>query len=312
MTLARESKATQEANNLIMFQAYPFHSSTYVSSAGAPPLHPSSLYLGNTFEAQIPFAVTDPTELSNCTDLVMGGSSSSSSEDLEGLGAMLSFTPGDNHSYNRTPWAYPCNSPLIFEQGGGVGDHFSSSIPVESFRLFSSGDSFFRGEEKERERSLCLQHKRPYPGEEIKVQASKRVCGYSKAMDVDMDMDMDMGGDCIPSLLFRKPTKQRHVPSKDPQSIAAKNRRERISERLKILQDLVPNGTKVDLVTMLEKAISYVKFLQLQVKVLATDEFWPAQGGQAPEVGQVKEAIEAILSSHNSKASSSSPSNPTM
>ena len=28
------------------------------------------------------------------------------------------------------------------------------------------------------------------------------------------------------------------------------------------------NGTKVDLVTMLEKAISYVKFLQLQVKVL--------------------------------------------
>ena len=30
----------------------------------------------------------------------------------------------------------------------------------------------------------------------------------------------------------------------------------------------MPNGTKVDLVTMLEKAISYVKFLQLQVKVL--------------------------------------------
>jgi hypothetical protein len=46
------------------------------------------------------------------------------------------------------------------------------------------------------------------------------------------------------------------------------NRRERISERLRTLQELVPNGTKVDLVTMLEKAISYVKFLQLQVKVL--------------------------------------------
>lgn len=76
------------------------------------------------------------------------------------------------------------------------------------------------------------------------------------------------------------------------------NRRERISERLKILQELVPNGCKVglnfltcrswhkaindiyiyvilsivlimqvDLVTMLEKAITYVKFLQLQVKV---------------------------------------------
>jgi hypothetical protein len=45
------------------------------------------------------------------------------------------------------------------------------------------------------------------------------------------------------------------------------NRREKISERLRTLQQLVPNGTKVDMVIMLEKAISYVKFLQLQVKV---------------------------------------------
>ncbi|XP_071692889.1 uncharacterized protein [Rutidosis leptorrhynchoides] len=103
--------------------------------------------------------------------------------------------------------------------------------------------------------------------------------------------------------------KNKQKPStqpKDPQSIAAKNRRERISERLKVLQDLVPNGSKVDLVTMLEKAISYVKFLQLQVKVLATDEFWPVQGGKAPEISQVKDAIDAILSSSQKDRSSSS------
>ncbi|CAM0944581.1 unnamed protein product [Alopecurus aequalis] len=87
------------------------------------------------------------------------------------------------------------------------------------------------------------------------------------------------------------------TPPKDPQSLVAKNRREKISERLRTLQELVPNGTKVDMVTMLEKAISYVKFLQLQVKVLATDEFWPAQGGMAPEISQVKEALDVILSS---------------
>ncbi|CAI0450884.1 unnamed protein product [Linum tenue] len=105
------------------------------------------------------------------------------------------------------------------------------------------------------------------------------------------------------------PSSSSSPPSKDPQSIAAKNRRERISERLKVLQELVPNGSKVDLVTMLEKAISYVKFLQLQVKVLATDEFWPAQGGKAPDIAQVKEAIDAILSSsrgRNNKNSSNS------
>lgn len=33
--------------------------------------------------------------------------------------------------------------------------------------------------------------------------------------------------------------------NKDPQSVAAKVRREKIAEKLKVLQDLVPNGTKV-------------------------------------------------------------------
>ncbi|KAE9598795.1 putative transcription factor bHLH family [Lupinus albus] len=102
-----------------------------------------------------------------------------------------------------------------------------------------------------------------------------------------------------------KTSKPKASLSKDPQSVAAKNRRERISERMKVLQELVPNGSKVDLVTMLEKAISYVKFLQLQVKVLATDEFWPVQGGKGPDISQVKEAIDAILSSQRESSSSS-------
>lgn len=125
-------------------------------------------------------------------------------------------------------------------------------------------------------------HKRAYTGEN--AQTSKKQCTSAS-----------------------KSSSKSKSPSspKDPQSVAAKNRRERISERLKILQDLVPNGNKVDLVTMLEKAISYVKFLQLQVKVLATDEFWPAQGGKAPDISQVKEAIDAILSSQRDGSSSS-------
>ncbi|XP_021766162.1 transcription factor bHLH54-like [Chenopodium quinoa] len=60
----------------------------------------------------------------------------------------------------------------------------------------------------------------------------------------------------------------------DPQSLYARKRRERINERLKILQSLVPNGTKVDISTMLEEAVQYVKFLQLQIKLLSSDEHW--------------------------------------
>lgn len=60
----------------------------------------------------------------------------------------------------------------------------------------------------------------------------------------------------------------------ESQSLYAKKRRERINERLRILQNLVPNGTKVDISTMLEEAVQYVKFLQLQIKLLSSDEMW--------------------------------------
>ncbi|XP_047342779.1 transcription factor RSL2-like [Impatiens glandulifera] len=60
----------------------------------------------------------------------------------------------------------------------------------------------------------------------------------------------------------------------DPQSLYARKRRERINERLRVLQNLVPNGTKVDISTMLEEAVQYVKFLQLQIKLLSSDELW--------------------------------------
>ncbi|XP_062213360.1 transcription factor RSL2-like [Phragmites australis] len=60
----------------------------------------------------------------------------------------------------------------------------------------------------------------------------------------------------------------------ESQSLYARKRREKINERLRILQNLVPNGTKVDISTMLEEAVQYVKFLQLQIKLLSSDEMW--------------------------------------
>ncbi|KAG2604637.1 hypothetical protein PVAP13_4NG115857 [Panicum virgatum] len=64
----------------------------------------------------------------------------------------------------------------------------------------------------------------------------------------------------------------------DPHSIAERLRRERIAERMKSLQELVPNANKTDKASMLDEIIDYVKFLQLQVKVLSMSRLGGAAG----------------------------------
>ncbi|KAL1548946.1 basic helix-loop-helix transcription factor [Salvia divinorum] len=67
----------------------------------------------------------------------------------------------------------------------------------------------------------------------------------------------------------RQRVRARRGQATDPHSIAERLRRERIAERMKSLQELVPNANKTDKASMLDEIIDYVKFLQLQVKVLS-------------------------------------------
>ncbi|XP_004301388.1 PREDICTED: transcription factor bHLH85-like [Fragaria vesca subsp. vesca] len=76
------------------------------------------------------------------------------------------------------------------------------------------------------------------------------------------------------SLNLNGKTRATRGSATDAQSVYARRRRERINERLKVLQNLVPNGRKVDISTMLEEAVNYVKFLQLQIKMLSSDDMW--------------------------------------
>ncbi|RDX71960.1 Transcription factor UNE12, partial [Mucuna pruriens] len=68
---------------------------------------------------------------------------------------------------------------------------------------------------------------------------------------------------------IRPRVRARRGQATDPHSIAERLRRERIAERMKALQELVPSINKTDRAAMLDEIVDYVKFLRLQVKVLS-------------------------------------------
>ncbi|CAL4919580.1 unnamed protein product [Urochloa decumbens] len=97
----------------------------------------------------------------------------------------------------------------------------------------------------------------------------------------------------------RPKVRARRGQATDPHSIAERLRRERIAERMRALQELVPNTNKTDRAAMLDEILDYVKFLRLQVKVLSMSRLGGA-GAVAQLVADIPLSVKGEASDSGS------------
>ncbi|KAF7059046.1 hypothetical protein CFC21_065999 [Triticum aestivum] len=115
------------------------------------------------------------------------------------------------------------------------------------------------------------QHFQPHPQQQTAPMPSQTFgrAGGAPGGGAQPQQQAGGGGGGGPPAPPRQRVRARRGQATDPHSIAERLRRERIAERMKALQELVPNANKTDKASMLDEIIDYVKFLQLQVKVLS-------------------------------------------
>ncbi|CAM0905531.1 unnamed protein product [Alopecurus aequalis] len=98
----------------------------------------------------------------------------------------------------------------------------------------------------------------------------------------------------------RPKVRARRGQATDPHSIAERLRRERIAERMRALQELVPNTNKTDRAAMLDEILDYVKFLRLQVKVLSMSRLGGA-GAVAQLIADIPLSVKGEASDSGGK-----------
>ncbi|XP_074576175.1 transcription factor PHYTOCHROME INTERACTING FACTOR-LIKE 13-like [Curcuma longa] len=96
----------------------------------------------------------------------------------------------------------------------------------------------------------------------IGIQGESHPCLKRKQRDTNYSKDQS---EMTEESLAKKQSRNRAA---EVHNLSERRRRERINERMKALQELLPHCNKTDKASMLEEAIEYLKSLQLQVQMM--------------------------------------------
>ncbi|ONK78813.1 uncharacterized protein A4U43_C02F22690 [Asparagus officinalis] len=117
----------------------------------------------------------------------------------------------------------------------------SSCASLSSSEDAESNDNKHRGKRKHQEGEESGYHSEDLEYESIELKKSLPVQGKSK----------------------------KRSRAAEVHNLSEKRRRDRINERMRALQELIPNCNKTDKASMLDEAIEYLKSLQMQLQIMA-------------------------------------------
>uniref|UniRef100_A0A9I9DQV0 BHLH domain-containing protein n=1 Tax=Cucumis melo TaxID=3656 RepID=A0A9I9DQV0_CUCME len=165
----------------------------------------------------------------------------------------LVSAPGDHPLFDPNPspaFHRQNSSPPEFLAPSGIAEGFYTSYPLNSSPTLDISPT------SKPATDVDAQNFFPKFSPQLKREGS----GVSSLIDMEMEKLLE---DSVPCRVRAKRGCATH-----PRSIAERVRRTRISDRIRKLQEVVPNMDKqTNTADMLEEAVEYVKFLQKQIQV---------------------------------------------
>ncbi|KAE8658831.1 Transcription factor ALC [Hibiscus syriacus] len=191
-----------------------------------------------------PYSNPDPEEISTFLNQLLHNPSTSSSSS-----SRVQFKGKNIH---RVPSQVPGIPTLASTSGVGM------PIPVvDRYRL---GGLAIGAESEPR---VNFSNPEKYFGTNVKDNADNAL---SSAGDFSYDSEVPDASE-VPSNQERPRSSSKRSRAAEVHNLSEKRRRSRINEKMKALQNLIPNSNKTDKASMLDEAIEYLKQLQLQVQV---------------------------------------------